>query len=135
MRIGKVAKQVGITVEAIRFYEKQGLIKAPGRNQSGYRDYPEDVVLHVSFIKRAKELGFSLKEIKELMVLQSTPGTSCGAVKEQAEAKIADIDEKMEDLQRIRKALTELVSACPGQGPLTRCPIIGPADMKEKRNE
>ena len=61
MRIGKVANQVGITVEAIRFYEKQGLIEAPKRNESGYRDYPEQTVQHVSFIKRAKELGFSLK--------------------------------------------------------------------------
>lgn len=132
MRIGKVAKQIGITVEAIRFYEKQGLIKAPGRNESGYRDYSEGVVDHLSFIKRAKELGFSLKEIKELMILQSIPGTGCGEVKEQAEAKIADIDEKMKDLQRIRDALVELVSACPGQGPLSSCPIIGPANMKGK---
>jgi MerR family mercuric resistance operon transcriptional regulator len=135
MRIGKVAKQVGITVEAIRFYEKQGLVKPPGRNESGYRDYPEDVVGHVSFIKRAKELGFSLKEIKELMALQSIPGTSCSEVKGQAEAKIMDIEQKVEDLQRIKRALADLVSACPGQGPLSSCPIIGPTGSEGKRDE
>jgi DNA-binding transcriptional MerR regulator len=80
MRIGEVAEQVGITVEAIRFYEKQGLIGLPRRTESGYRDYPGDVVQHVSFIKRTKELGFSLKEIKELMLLQHTPGTTCSEV-------------------------------------------------------
>ena len=134
MRIGKIAQQVGITVEAIRFYEKQGLVKPPGRNESGYRDYPDDAVEYVLFIKRAKELGFSLKEIKELMVLQSTPGTSCSEIKKQAEAKIADIDRKVKDLLRIKKALIERVSACPGQGPLSGCPIIGSAHSAEKRN-
>ena len=133
MRIGKVAEQVGITVEAIRFYEKQGLIELPRRNESGYRDYPEDIVQHVSFIKRTKELGFSLKEIKELMSLQHTPGTTCGEVKEQAEAKIADIDRKVADLQRIKGALAELVSVCPGQGPLSGCPIIGSIKAEGKK--
>ncbi len=124
MRIGKVAEQVGITVEAIRFYEKNGLVKPPKRNGSGYRDYPGDTVQHVSFIKRAKELGFSLKEIKELISLRSAHGATCGEVKKQAENKIADIDCKVEDLQRIKKALLKLVSVCPGQGPLSECPII-----------
>jgi len=125
MRIGRVAEQVGITVEAIRFYEKQGLIEAPGRNESGYREYPEDVVQHLFFMKRAKDLGFSLKEIKELMLLRYTPGTTCSEVKKQAERKIADIDRKMEDLQRMRKALVKLAASCPGQGPLSACPLVG----------
>ena len=132
MRIGKVAKQVGITVEAIRFYEKKGLIEPPGRNESGYRDYPEDAVQLVSFIKRAKELGFSLKEIKDLMSLRYTPGTTCSEVKEQTEVKIADIDRKVEDLLRIKKALTELVSVCPGQGPLNHCSIMEALESKNK---
>jgi len=136
MRIGKIAKQVGITVEAIRFYEKQGLIKPPPRNESGYRDYPEDTVQYVSFINRAKELGFSLKEIRELMLLRYSPGTTCGDVRDRAETKIADIERKVEDLQRMKKILKELVSVCPGQGPLSDCPIIvaiGP--QTKERNE
>ena len=132
MRIGKIAKQVGITVETIRFYEKQGLIESPGRNESGYRDYTKDVVQHLSFIKKTKELGFSLKEIRELILLQSTPNSTCSEVKEQAEAKIIDVKRKIEDLKRIKNVLTKLVSACPGQGPLSRCPIIGSVNIEGK---
>ena len=131
MRIGKVAKQVGITVETIRFYEKRGLIEPPRRNESGYRDYPEDVVQLVSFIKRAKELGFSLKEIKNLMSLRFTPGTTCSEVKKQTIEKIADIDRKVDDLLKIKGALTELVSVCPGQGPLNHCTIMEALESKK----
>jgi MerR family copper efflux transcriptional regulator len=131
VRIGKVAIQVGITVEAIRFYEKKGLIEPPRRNESGYRDYPEDVVQLVSFIKRAKELGFSLKEIKNLMSLRFTPGTTCSEVKNQTIEKIADIDRKVDDLLKIKGALTELVNVCPGQGPLSHCTIIEALESKK----
>lgn len=124
MLIGEVSKQIGISVEAIRFYEKQGLIDKPSRNASGYRDYPHEIVEHVLFIKRAKELGFSLKEINGLMSLRYTPGTTCDDIKKQAEAKIEDIDRKMADLQNIRKILVKLVSSCPSQGPVSECPII-----------
>ncbi len=124
MRIGKLAKQVDITVEAIRFYEKSGLIEPPERNESGYRNYPEDTVQHVLFIKRAKELGFSLKEVRELMSLRYLPGTTCYEVKEQSLKKMQDIDRKVEDLLGIKKGLAKLISSCPGQGPLSECPII-----------
>jgi MerR family mercuric resistance operon transcriptional regulator len=124
VKIGEVAKQVGITVETIRFYEKQGLVNPPERNSSGYREYPNEVVLHLSFIRRAKELGFSLKEIKELLLLRNTPEATCGDVREQAEAKIKDMENKIIDLQRIINDLATLVSSCPGQGPLSQCPII-----------
>jgi len=132
MRIGKVAKQAGITVEAIRFYEKKGLIESPKRNESGYRDYPEDAIQLVSFIKRAKELGFSLKEIKNLMPLRYTPGTTCSDVKNQTMEKIADIDRKVDDLLKIKEALKELVSICPGKGPLKHCTIMEALESKDK---
>jgi MerR family mercuric resistance operon transcriptional regulator len=132
MRIGKVAKQVGITVETIRFYEKKGLIEPPMRNESGYRNYSEEVVQIVSFIKRAKELGFSLKEIKNLMALRYTPGTTCSEVKNQTMEKIEDIDRKVEDLLKIKGALTELASVCPGQGPLSHCSIMEALESKTK---
>jgi len=124
VKIGEVAKQVGITVETIRYYEKQGLVKPLGRNSSGYREYSHDTVQHLSFIRRAKELGFSLKEIKELLLLRNTPEATCGDVREQAEAKIKDMENKITDLQRIINDLAILVSFCPGQGPLSQCPII-----------
>ncbi len=126
MKIGEVAGQVGLTVATVRYYEKQGLIAAPMRKVSGYRQYSGDIVQYLSFIKRAKKLGFSLKEIKELLALRDIPGASCKEVREQAQAKIADIDRKVEGLQRIKNDLVALVSSCPGQGPLKKCPIIGP---------
>jgi MerR family mercuric resistance operon transcriptional regulator len=135
MRIGNVAKQVGITVEAIRFYEKKGLIEPPGRNESGYREYPEDAVQLLAFIKRAKELGFSLREIKDLMSLRYTPGATCSDVKQQTEEKIADIDRKVEDLLRIKKALTDLVSVCPGKGSLSHCSIMEALESQNNRKK
>ena len=135
MRIGKVAKQVGMTVETIRFYEKQSLVKPPRRNESGYRDYPADIVPHLSFIKRAKELGFSLKEIRELLLLRLAPEASCGEVRKQAVAKIDDIERKIGDLQTIKDDLVTLVASCPGQGPVSKCPIISLIGMQGKRNE
>jgi MerR family copper efflux transcriptional regulator len=87
MKIGQVAKSAGITVEAIRFYEKEGLIEAPSRTSSGYRNYSADQTQIISFIKKAKELGFSLKEIKEILELRYTPGTTCGDIKQKAEKK------------------------------------------------
>ncbi len=124
MKIGTVAKQVGISVEAVRFYEKQGLIESPPRNPSGYRYYPEAVVDRLFFITKAKELGFSLKEIKELLHLRYEPDTTCADVKQRAETKIADIERRIKALLKINKALNELISACSGRGPVSGCPII-----------
>jgi DNA-binding transcriptional MerR regulator len=80
----------------VRFYERQGLLEKPARKESGYRQYPEDVVARLRFIKRAKELGFSLKEIKELLALRVDPDTTCAEVRGRAEAKIADDEEKIQ---------------------------------------
>lgn len=126
VKIGEVARQVGLTVETVRYYEKQGLIAEPGRNTSGYRQYSTDIVEHLYFIKRAKKLGFSLKEIKELVALRDIPGVSCKEVREQAREKIAGIRQKIAELQKIENDLMALISRCPGQGPLKKCPIIGP---------
>src|SRR5215468_10396737 len=92
LTIGQVARQVGVGVETVRFYERQGLLEQPARRESGYRQYAEDVVARLRFIRRAKELGFSLKEVAELIALDADPATSCGDVKQRAEAKIADIE-------------------------------------------
>src|SRR6516162_7146876 len=87
MSIGKVAHRVAVGVERLRFYEREGLLEKPPRLNSGYRAYPAATVNRVLFIKRAKELGFSLKEIKELLALRLAPGTTCGHVKKCAEAR------------------------------------------------
>src|SRR5262245_19225867 len=128
LTIGQVARSAGVGVETVRFYERQGLLQEPARKDSGYRQYPEDVVARLRFIKRAKELGFALKEIKELLALRVDPGTTCAEVKRRAEAKIADVDEKIQTLQRIKRALVKLTSTCRGRGPTSECPILDALD-------
>ena len=124
MRIGQVAKLVGVSVETIRFYEKQRLIPVPQRNDSGYREYPETVIERLTFICRAKDLGFSLKEVKELLSLGEEANATCAEVKQRTELKIIDVDKRIEDLTRIKQGLLGLISFCPGQGPVSECPII-----------
>ena len=124
LSIGKVAQLAEIGIETIRFYEREGLIAEPPRRESGYRQYPEDTVARLRFIRRAKELGFSLKEIKELLSLRIGLQTDCADIQERAEAKIHDIEEKIQTLQRMKKVLAPLAAACPGQGPVSECPIL-----------
>ncbi|MEM4380373.1 MAG: MerR family DNA-binding protein, partial [Thermoplasmatales archaeon] len=109
----------------------RGLIPRPPQRNSGYRQYSQDIVARIQFIKRAKELGFSLKEISELLSLRVDPNTTCGDVKRRAETKITDIEEKIRVLQRIKKALTRLIVLCSGEGPTSECPIMEVLDTKE----
>lgn len=124
LSIGEVARRVGIGVETVRFYERQGLISDPARSLSGYRQFDEETVARLLFIRKAKELGFTLNEIKELLSLRFDPTSSCADVKARAEAKIADVEEKIRTLQRIKKALVKLTEACSGDGPTDKCPIL-----------
>lgn len=132
LNIGEVAKRTGITVEAVRFYEKQGLIRAPQRSPGGYRQYTPETVKRVRFIQRAKEVGFTLKDIAELLALRQEPGTSCGDVKLHATRKIEEIDRKIEDLQRIRRALGRMIMKCSGSGGLGSCPILEELEWTEE---
>jgi len=124
LTIGEVAKQAAVCVDTLRYYEKRGLVAKPPRTVSGYRIYPNDAVQGVRFIKRAQELGFSLKEIKELTALRTTPGAKSAAVRERAAEKLVDIDAKIRSLRAMRKALAKLVESCPGCGPVESCSIL-----------
>lgn len=124
LSIGQVAKKTGVTVETIRFYEQQGLIEEPRRSHAGYRQYPAETVKRVLFIQHAKEVGFTLKDIGELLALRREPGTSCTDIKVRATLKIEEVNKKIEDLTRIREALTRMVMKCSGRGALTECPIL-----------
>ncbi len=124
LTIGKVARRASVGVETVRFYEREGLIEEPPRRESGYRQYPEETVSRIRFIRRAKELGFSLKEIKELLALRIDPEASCEDIRQRAEAKIADIEEKVRTLRRMKKALVKLTAACNGRAPVSECPIL-----------
>ena len=134
LTIGQVARRAEVGVETVRFYERQGLLAGPARTASGYRQYTEDVVARLRFIRRAKELGFTLKEIAELLALRLDPDTSCAEVRGRAKAKIDDIDAKIRDLQRMRQALDKLVASCRGRGPISACPILDALD-KEKETQ
>ncbi len=131
-RIGQVAKQAGVSVEAIRFYESRALIPEPPRTASGYRQYPAETIQRVRFIQRAKELGFSLKDIHTLLTLRNDPNTTCADIKAQALKKIVEVDEKTLDLARIRHALTELVAKCDAEADLSECPILDALDEKDE---
>ena len=124
LTIGKVANQAGVGVETVRFYGRQGVISQPSRRQSGYRQYPPETVAQIRFVKRAKELGFTLKEIKSLLSLRASSESSCSDVRRQAEAKIADVQQKISDLRRMENALRKLLTVCSGRGPVTACPIL-----------
>lgn len=124
LTIGKLASAAGVGVETIRFYEREGLVPTPPREPSGYRQYPINAVARVMFIRRAKELGFTLKEIAELLELRVDPDKSCSDVRRLAEAKIIDVKDKMADLARIKGALEQLAKACRGKGPTSECPIL-----------
>lgn len=125
LTIGIVAKKSGVGVETIRFYERQGLIDQPHRPVSGFRNYPEDAIRRVRFIRRAKDLGFSLHEIGELLDLSLDPDQNCDEVRLRAEIKIADINSRVDALEKMKKALNTLVAACDSRNQKTHtCPII-----------
>ena len=124
LTISKVAKQAGVNLETIRYYENEGVLPKPPRTASGYRVFSEDTIQRLRFIKRAQELGFSLKEIKDLLELRAKPGIGCADVRAKAQAKIADVDAKLRHLQAIRKALAQITATCSGRGPLSGCSIL-----------
>ncbi len=131
LTIGKVARQAGVGVETVRFYEREGLITEPMRSGSGYRQYPEEAVSRIRFIRRAKELGFALREVRELLSLRVAPDTSTTEVKAHAQAKMADIEQKIRMLRRMKKTLEDLTDACDGCGPVGDCPILGALEAHE----
>ncbi len=124
LRIGEVARLANVNVQTLRFYERKGLLPPPPRRVSGYREYAPGTVEIVKFIHRAKELGFALREIKELLDLRKVPRSTCGDVVVVAQRKIKEIDAKIHDLRAMRTALSKLLQECPGDAPITQCPII-----------
>lgn len=131
LTIGRIARDAGTGVETIRFYEREGLIAKPARTISGYRSYAPEVVRRLRFIRHAKELGFSLREIKELLSLRVTAGKSCGDVRQRARQKITEIDHRIAALARMKQALVKLSAACSGKGPAAACPILDALEMQE----
>ena len=122
MTIGAAARAAGVHVETLRFYQRLGLVAQPARPANGFRRYGEDTVARLRFIRRAQELGFTLEETHSLLRLAD--GVSCEATRRLAEAKLATIEARLRDLQRMRRALVELIDACAGARQAPPCPII-----------
>src|SRR5258708_23336300 len=134
LSIVKVARRAGVGVETVGFYGRGGLVEEPPRLASGYRQYSEQVVKRIHFIKRAQKLGFSLKEITELLMLRVDGQTSCEEVKQHTEAKIAEVERKVIELQRMRQALLQVAALCTGQGPASACPMLHALDQQETQD-
>ena len=124
LTIGQVAAEAGVGVETVRFYQRRHLIQEPPRRGAEHRRYGPETVARIRFIRGAQNLGFSLKEIDELLALRLTPGTDMGQIRARAEEKVAEIEEKIRDLQQMRDTLLKLIGACVGTGPLQECPIL-----------
>ena len=132
MSIGQVSKQTGLSVEAIRYYEKEALLSPPDRSSAGYRIYQPEVVKRVLFIKRAKAVGFSLKEIRELLSLKSSKTTCCGDIKDVTLEKISQIENKISELETMRDVLVSLANRCENESALSLsdCPILDSLDQE-----
>ncbi len=124
MTIGQLAKQTGVGIETIRFYERKGLLPCPNRKSSGYRQFGDEALVRMQFIRRAQSVGFTLREIEALLRLRDNPAATREEVRTQVAAKIDDLDAKMREMRRMRKELQELLASCHGDGSADDCPII-----------
>ncbi len=128
LTIGHLARQAGINLETVRYYERVGLLPPAPRSASGYRLFPADAKRRLRIIRRAQELGFSLKEIRELLALRVSPRTTSAEIRKRAEKKIADIEGKIRSLESMSKTLRRLTKSCAGCGPASECPILESLD-------
>ena len=123
LTISELAKNAGVNIETIRYYERLGLISEPPRTESGYRIFSPEVIQRIRFIKRSQDLGFSLSEINKLLTLTESEGFSCWEVRQFASQKLEEIELKIRDLQNIKSVLRDLSSKC-SEGSINGCPII-----------
>jgi len=122
MGIGTLARRAGVRIDTVRYYERSGLLPPKLRLASGYRRYGVTELSRLRFIRRAQALGFTLKEVRELLALSRRRDVA--RVKRAAQAKLTDIEQRIADLRRVRAGLQTLVAACPGSGRAEDCPIL-----------
>ena len=123
--IGQLARQVACKVETVHYYEKSGLMPEPPRTEGGHRVYALPHVKRLNFIRRSRELGFSIKHIKDLLKFIDEPGHYCGEVKAMTMWQAREIQQKIDDLERLKEALNKMVSHCKGaDNSIDDCPII-----------
>lgn len=121
--IGRVAREAGVGVETVRYYERRGLITRPAGG-SGFREYDRGVPDRIRFIRRSQELGFTLSEVADLLRLTETPTATRGEVRTLAQQKVESVRERIRDLRRIEKTLAGLIEQCSGRGRVSGCPIV-----------
>ncbi|MBN7135521.1 hypothetical protein A7A76_12215 [Lysobacter enzymogenes] len=124
MKIGEFAQRVGVGIDTVRYYERQGLLPLPTRQMSGYRRFETKDVARLQFVRRAKNLGFTLAEIRELLALLGSRGSDMAGVKAATTQKLADVEAKIAELSHIRDLLQVLLDSCPGRGAVECCPIV-----------
>ena len=132
MQIGQLAKRTHVPIDTIRYYESHGILPAPARRNSGYRSYGDADVARLHFVRRAKALGFTLEEIRELLALSADRDRGVRGVKQRAEARLAEIEQRIRELQAVRRGLKHLIGACPGHGELKQCPILHALNTDEE---
>jgi Hg(II)-responsive transcriptional regulator len=127
MRIGAAAEQAGVNIQTLRYYERRGLLPRPPRKRSGYREFPDDAVRMVRFIKRAQDLGFSLDEVDELLQLRSDKRRDRARIRAVATKRVQQIERKVAELTAMKRALSHLLHCCE-EGSTLECPIIEALD-------
>jgi Hg(II)-responsive transcriptional regulator len=129
--IGALDKRAGVRIDTVRYYERSGLLAPRNRLESGYRRYGATEVARLRFIRRAQTLGFTLKEVRELLALSNLRDVA--RVKRAAQQKLEDVEKRIADLERVRRGLTTLIAACPGHGRAADCPILQALGSEDPR--
>ncbi|HAT1987733.1 TPA: MerR family DNA-binding protein [Legionella pneumophila] len=133
LTIGQVAKEAQVSLDTIRLYERYGLIKEPQRAANGYRQYPNEIIDCLKFISRTKNMGFTLKEIKDLLAIHQTSQHTCGDVKARTQDKLKQVREKIEELRRLETALKQLLNTCEQHQGDDLCPLF--TTMQSREND
>jgi len=124
MSIGEVARATGIKVVTLRYYETVGLVPAPARTQGNYRTYNDEDLCRLRFIRRCRDLGFTLRQVRELLRLSSQKNQECSEVDRITRRHLTDVEEKISDLKRLARVLRRISSRCRGDGLIADCRII-----------
>jgi Zn(II)-responsive transcriptional regulator len=133
MNIGRLAKLAQVNIDTIRYYEQQNVLPPAARSASGYRQYGQTDLERLRFVVRAKDLGFTLAEIRDLLSLTEERGSDMRGVKRKAETRLAQVEQKIAELRRVKRGLKKLIDACPGEGELKRCPIVAALNGNQGR--
>jgi MerR family transcriptional regulator, mercuric resistance operon regulatory protein len=123
LTIGNLSKQSGVNIETIRYYEKIGVMPAPRRSVGGFRIYGPDHIKRLGFVRRSRQLGFSLDEIRNLLRLVDGHGHTCAEVHALMLSHLAEIRRKIRDLRRLQRAMAEMAARCSGES-VPECPIV-----------